>query len=174
MVWGSLFTVPSTCVMHTLFFLPQLSPNPVQEWLPANSPAIQNLIVELPFGYSFWTLPLYSDFSDSRQDALEAIPLSYQRPSWHPLGLFSHSERLLLHPEDPNLSMQTVLRHMFPLAVPPSTKHHCFRVTLSYRYSCIKGQRYHAPRSTGILLRREAEWRIFLYNQLLALPIPPV
>ena len=115
----------------------------------------------MPFGYSFWTLPLYSDFSDSRQDALVAIPLSYRRPNRHPLGLFSHRERLLLHPEDPNLSMQTVLRHMFPLAVLPSPEHHCFRVTFSYRYPCIKDQRFHAPRNTGNALFIELTIEIF-------------
>ena len=37
----------------------------------------------------------------SRQNALLALPLSYQLPYWYPLGLLLHRRRLLLHPEVP-------------------------------------------------------------------------
>lgn len=37
----------------------------------------------------------------SRQNALLALPLSYQLPHWYPLGLLLHRRRLLLHPEVP-------------------------------------------------------------------------
>lgn len=93
----------------------------------------------MPFGYSNQLLPLYSNFFDSRQSALVAIPLSYQQPSRHPLGLFSHSECLLLRPKVPYHLVRTTLRYMFvvdgfrlPLI------HHCMQADLPYQVSLLK------------------------------------
>ena len=57
------------------------------------------------------------DFSRLKARRIIGIPLSYRSPNRHPLGLFSHSERLLLRPEGPYFLMQTILRRMFLLAV---------------------------------------------------------
>ena len=67
----------------------------------------------MPFGYFYQLLPLYSNFFDSRQSALLAIPTLCQQPSWHSSGLFLHSKRLLLRPKDLYLLMRTALRYMF-------------------------------------------------------------
>ena len=73
--------------------------------------------LRMPFGYYYRPLPLYNGFLRLKAMCILGFPPSCWLPHQHPLGLFSHSERLLLRPEGPYFLMQTILRRMFLLAV---------------------------------------------------------
>ena len=101
---------------------PGFRPRPVKDWLPLNSPIIQ--IPECSHTDAIRLLLSASSvipgFLRFKAGCIIGFPLSCRFPGRHPLGLFPHRGRLLLHPEGLYLLKQTVLRHTFFLTVPVS------------------------------------------------------
>lgn len=117
-------------------------------WSPGNV----RLLFRMSFGYYYRLLLLYSDFSDSRQNALWALPVSYWLPNRYPLGLFLHCRRLLLRPRGPYLLMRTLLRYLYHVSgfrLP--TRHHWLAADLPSKYSNQFKPIFHVPRSTDVL-----------------------
>ena len=96
----------------------------------------------LPFGYYFRALPLYTDFSVSRQMYIGGFPFPYRSPNLYFQGLFPHRGRLLLYPEAPNLSMQdSSATHAFVGGFRLLPIHHCIRMDPPQKYPCCREAR---------------------------------